>query len=175
MHHLARTKQRKRSSRPTYTTSSHIAPDGAMYLGTPFLDVLVINVHDLVQKKRRTRILHDIELLCRRGRRRRFLRGTWLLLMTHSKVERAIAHVIAFHQPCWCQGIRVVDGSSEHETARAALDFHRLHFPSVPEVERSTNILVYGSIKQQQLLEQLVHTSHPSSHRRQARIREVIP
>jgi hypothetical protein len=70
------------------------------------------------------------------------MRGLWLLVMTHSSKERGIAYSLAQILSHWCQGVRAVEEVDRENTARAALDFHQLHFPAVSTQERPSRILV---------------------------------
>lgn len=118
-------------------------------------DVLVISAADLIDTQSRTDLLQRIHTLMQRAEQGGApLRGTWLLLMTHTHQERMIASTLtgalAASAP-WCRGVRVVEERTPEETAKAAIELHRLHYPTIPDRERLARILVVGSTKERAL------------------------
>jgi hypothetical protein len=77
----------------------------------------------------------------------------WLLVMTHTNQEHRQSCILTtiLTRSSWCRGVRAVVERRTKETAHAALDFHRLHFPHVSHDQRATRILVLGSVKERGL------------------------
>jgi hypothetical protein len=112
------------------------------------LDVLVVNAGDLIGADGWTRTIQRINYLARRTSRTiPEHRGPWLLVMTHTRQEREQAYqlTLVLSASGECQGVRAVVGRDGATTRRAALAFHRMHFPAVRGSERSARILVLGS------------------------------
>jgi len=114
------------------------------------LDILVVNAADLVDADKRARTRERIGELARRTTRTiPRLCGPWLLVMTHTSVEREQAYQLALLlSGNGCQGVRAVAERDSATTGRAALAFHRLHFPDVAERSRSSRVLVLGSARE---------------------------
>lgn len=117
---------------------------------TTTFDVLVINAKELCHPQTRQAHFQRIAALGQR-----YAEGNaWMLVMTHTQQEKAVAATFtrAIHNAApWCRGVRVVVEGTAQQTAQAALQLHRLHFPAVAEGMRLARILVFGSRQEQSL------------------------
>ncbi len=117
------------------------------------LDILVLNAADLVDANTRARTKERIGELARRTIRSVPGQcGPWLLVMTHTPCEREQAYQLALALTGRvCQGVRAVVEGDRTMTGRAALAFHRLHFPDVAESLRPSRVLVLGCARERTL------------------------
>ncbi len=134
---------------------SHGSRDPTTATHVPTFDVLVVSATDLIDSQTRTNLLQRIHTLMQRVEQGGTpLHSAWLLLMTHTHQERMIASTLtgalAASAP-WCRGVRVVEERTAEETAKAAIELHRLHYPTIPDRERLVRILVVGSTKERAL------------------------
>lgn len=119
------------------------------------LDVLVVSATDLMNVQARAELLQRLSLLAHVAKTAEdSRRSTWLLLMTHTRQEGMLAFTLTgalTTANSWCSGVRVVKEHRPEETAHAAIDLHRLHYPTVPDVERAAHILVIGSAREREI------------------------
>jgi hypothetical protein len=107
------------------------------------LDLIVINAANLISQEERVHLLREIQHLATcTTRTDQRMRGLWLLIMTHTPLERQITYYLARSLAHWCQGVRAVEEQDSTTTARAALMFHQLHFPTITPEERASRILI---------------------------------
>jgi len=113
----------------------------------------VLNAADLVDANTRARTKERIGELARRTIRSVPGQcGPWLLVMTHTPCEREQAYQLALALTGRvCQGVRAVVEGDRTMTGRAALAFHRLHFPDVAESLRPSRVLVLGCARERTL------------------------
>src|SRR5712692_41423 len=137
----------------TFQPSARPTPPSLVLPATrPVLDVLVLNAATLIEAHRRAGTIERILDITQRSTRSLLeLRGLWLLVMTHTSLEREQAYQLTLALSTRCQGIRAVKEQNRVLTERAALAFHRLHFPAVPHQERPSRILVFGSSRMEAL------------------------
>lgn len=123
----------------------------------PALQVLVVSATDLMATQARTERLQKMAQLAQLAKTEETSRrSTWLLLLIHSRQEGMLASTLTgvlTRANSWCRGVRTVKERTAEETARAAIDLHRLHFPEVPDTERASRILVLGSTRERDLLQ----------------------
>jgi len=110
----------------------------------------VVNAADLVDANTRARTSARISELAQRTTKSVPRQcGPWLLVMTHTSDEREQAYQLSLLlSGNGCQGVRAVAERDSATTGRAALAFHRLHFPDVAERSRSSRVLVLGSARE---------------------------
>ena len=121
------------------------------------LDVLVMHARELIGEQDRLVLFERLHRLAS-AFKRPGQRGPWLLVFAQNAQERALGSILTRALTTRCfpfQGVRVVNEGTSDQTARAALDLHRLHFSHLPEQQRGAHILILGGNRESQLLRQI--------------------
>lgn len=118
------------------------------------LDVLVLHARELVGEQKRLELFQRLHRLASTFKRPG-QRGPWLLVLTHSAMERSLASILTqalTTRTLPFQGVKAVNEGNCQQSALAALDLHRLHFPHLSEQQRGMHILVLGGKRERQIL-----------------------
>lgn len=117
------------------------------------LDVVVVRGGSLLHVRERAGVIARIDQLASRtARTHPENRGPWVLVLTSTQQQGELGRQLSRALMTRCQGILVVTEGSRENSARAALDLHRLHFPGVLEGERAARILVLNSAREREFL-----------------------